>query len=232
MARRRMFSLDVIDTDSFLDLPASSQSLYFHLGMRADDDGFVSSPKRITAMVCASSDDLKLLVAKGFVIPFESGVCVIRDWRSNNYIQRDRYTPTIYAEEKKSLSVDTAGRYNLTDTPCIQSVSISDTQVRKELGKVREELGKSKADKPPRAARFTPPTLAEVQTYVAERHSPVDPQGFIDFYEAKGWMVGKSLMKDWKAACRNAEHWERWTRGKRQAGKPFVYNYGSTEGSL
>ena len=115
MARRRMFSLDVIDTDSFLDLPASSQSLYFHLGMRADDDGFVSSPKRITAMVCASSDDLKLLVAKGFVIPFESGVCVIRDWRSNNYIQRDRYTPTIYAEEKKSLSVDAAGRYNLTD---------------------------------------------------------------------------------------------------------------------
>ena len=118
------------------------------------------------------------------------------------------------------------------NTPCIQSVSISDTQVRKELGKVREELGKSKADKPPRAARFTPPTLAEVQTYVAERHSPVDPQGFIDFYEAKGWMVGKSLMKDWKAACRNAEHWERWTRGKRQADKPFVYNYGSTEGSL
>ena len=100
MARRRMFSLDVIDTDSFLDLPASSQSLYFHLGMRADDDGFVSSPKRITAMVCASSDDLKLLVAKGFVIPFESGVCVIRDWRSNNYIQRDRYTPTIYAEKR------------------------------------------------------------------------------------------------------------------------------------
>ena len=72
MAKRRMFSLDVVDTDSFLDLPASSQSLYFHLGMRADDDGFVSSPKRITAMVGAAGDDLKLLIAKGFVIPFES----------------------------------------------------------------------------------------------------------------------------------------------------------------
>lgn len=103
MAKRRMFSLDVVDTDSFLDLPASSQSLYFHLGMRADDDGFVSSPKRITAMVGAAGDDLKLLIAKGFVIPFESGVCVIRDWRVNNYIQRDRYTPSIYTEEKQRL---------------------------------------------------------------------------------------------------------------------------------
>ena len=61
-----------------------------------------------------------------------------------------------------------------------------------------------------RAKRFTPPTLAEVQSYVAERHSPVDPQGFIDFYASKGWMVGKTPMKDWKAACRNAEKWERW----------------------
>ena len=116
MAKRRMFSLDVVDTDSFLDLPASSQSLYFHLGMRADDDGFVSSPKRITAMVGAAGDDLKLLIAKGFVIPFESGVCVIRDWRVNNYIQRDRYTPSIYTEEKQRLSIAENGRYSHVDT--------------------------------------------------------------------------------------------------------------------
>lgn len=109
MAKRRMFSLDVVDTDSFLDLPASSQSLYFHLGMRADDDGFVSSPKRITAMVGAAGDDLKLLIAKGFVIPFESGVCVIRDWRVNNYIQRDRYTPSFTPKKSSaylSLKMD------------------------------------------------------------------------------------------------------------------------------
>ena len=130
MAKRRMFSLDVVDTDSFLDLPASSQSLYFHLGMRADDDGFVSSPKRITAMVGAAGDDLKLLIAKGFVIPFESGVCVIRDWRVNNYIQRDRYTPSIYTEEKQRLSIAENGRYSHVDTQCIQDVSKSDTQVR------------------------------------------------------------------------------------------------------
>lgn len=72
--------------------------------------------------------------------------------------------------------------------------------------------GRGTADKPPRAARFTPPTLAEVQAYVSERQSPVDPQGFLDFYAAKGWLVGKTPMKDWKAACRNAESWERWAK--------------------
>ena len=81
-----------------------------------------------------------------------------------------------------------------------------------------------------RAKRFTPPTLAEVQSYVAERHSPVDPQGFIDFYASKGWMVGKTPMKDWKAACRNAEKWDRWEREK--ANKPFAYDYGDMGGSL
>ena len=91
--------------------------------------------------------------------------------------------------------------------PSIQDVSKSDTQVR--IDKEREEID-NKAATPPRAKRFNPPTLAEVQAYVLERQSPVDPQGFIDFYESKGWMVGKTPMKDWKAACRNAENWERW----------------------
>lgn len=141
MAKRRMFSLDVVDTDSFLDLPASSQSLYFHLGMRADDDSFVSSPKRITAMVGAAGDDLKLLIAKGFVIPFESGVCVIRDWRVNNYIQRDRYTPSIYTEEKQRLSIAENGRYSHVDTQCIQDVSKSDTQVRIDIGGCHQGTG-------------------------------------------------------------------------------------------
>lgn len=125
-----MFSLDIVDTDAFLDLPASSQSLYFHLGMRADDDGFISSPKRIASTVNASADDLKLLIAKGFIIPFASGVCVVRDWKINNYIQRDRYSPTLYAEEKSQLESSKNGRYLLTDTRCIQTVSKPDTQVR------------------------------------------------------------------------------------------------------
>ena len=221
MAKRRMFSLDVIDTDSFLDLPASSQSLYFHLGMRADDDGFVSSPKRITAMVGAAGDDLKLLIAKGFVIPFESGVCVIRDWRVNNYIQRDRYTPSIYTEEKQRLSIAENGRYSHVDTQCIQDVSKADTQVR--IDKEREEID-NKAATPPRA-RFIPPTLEEVQAYCIERENSVDAAYFLDYYAANGWVQGKGKpIKDWKACVRT---WERQGYGGEQSSavpKPRQYD--------
>ncbi len=203
MAKRRMFSLDVVDTDMFLDLPASSQSLYFHLGMRADDDGFVSSPKRITTMVNASGDDLKLLIAKGFVIPFESGVCVIRDWKVNNYIQSDRYSPSIYIEEKKHLSCEKSGRYSYSDTSCIQDVSKTDTQDRR--GKAREEKSNG-AGKLPRT-RFVPPTVEEVKVYCSERKNTVNAERFFDFYSANGWKQGrgKSIV-DWKAAVRT---WER-----------------------
>lgn len=214
MAKRRMFSLDVVDTDSFLDLPASSQSLYFHLGMRADDDGFVSSPKRITAMVGAAGDDLKLLIAKGFVIPFESGVCVIRDWRVNNYIQRDRYTPSIYTEEKQRLSITENGRYSYMDTQCIQDASKSDTQVREELGKIRKEIAENKAATPPRS-RFIPPSFEEVQAYCLERKNSVDAARFLDFYSANGWVQGKGKpIKDWKACVRT---WERQSYGEEQS---------------
>lgn len=126
MANRRMFSLDVVDTDVLLDLPISSQALYFHLGMRADDDGFVSSPKRVTAMIGANQDDLKLLIAKGFAIALNNGILVIRHWKQNNYIQKDRYKETIYQEELSLLSVEN-GVYKIgvskMDTTCIQDVS-------------------------------------------------------------------------------------------------------------
>ena len=225
MAKRRMFSLDVVDTDTFLDLPASSQSLYFHLGMRADDDGFVSSPKRITAMVNASGDDLKLLMAKGFVIPFDSGVCVIRDWKVNNYIQSDRYTPTLYMEEKKHLSCKKSGQYDYSDTPCIQSVSELDTQVR--LVEDRKAKSKSvRADKPPRAARFTPPTVDEVKSYCTERKNDVDPARFVDFYASKGWLVGKSKMRDWRAAVRS---WERSDSQQKMTNKDRIRSYDADE---
>ena len=176
-------------------------------------------------MVNASGDDLKLLMAKGFVIPFDSGVCVIRDWKVNNYIQSDRYTPTLYMEEKKHLSCKKSGQYDYSDTPCIQSVPELDTQGR--VVEDRRVKSKSvKAASPPRASRFTPPTLAEVQAYVSERQSPVDPQGFLDFYAAKGWLVGKTPMRDWKAACRNAESWERWAK---QPDKNRIRSYDADE---
>ena len=105
MANRRMFSKDVVDTDKFLEMPPSTQALYFHLGMRADDDGFVSSPKKITQFVNCGNDDLKLLLAKGYLIPFESGVVVISDWNVNNWIRADRKHATRFEQEKSLLSI-------------------------------------------------------------------------------------------------------------------------------
>lgn len=105
MANRRMFSLDVVDTDKFLEMPVTTQALYFHLGMRADDDGFVSSPKRITKSIGCDDDDFKLLIAKGYLIPFESGVVVISDWNINNWIRPDRKHNTRFEQEKAFLEV-------------------------------------------------------------------------------------------------------------------------------
>lgn len=233
MARRRMFSLDVVDTDAFLDMPSSAQNLYFHLGMRADDEGFVSSPKRITSLVSSSADDFRLLVAKGYIIPFESGVCVVRDWKINNYIQADRKRETLHFAEKAQLSTDDAAAYMLADTSCIQNVSKLDTQDSIELGEV--PLGKKRyvGGEPPRAARFTPPTVEEVKAYCRERENNVDAERFIDFYASKGWKIGKNAMKDWRAAVRT---WERSSSAdcaqpKRQ-GDGFTYDYSYTEGSL
>jgi len=130
MANRRMFSMDVVDTDKFLDMPTSTQALYFQLGMRADDDGFVASPKRIITIVGASPDDLHLLVAKGFVILFEDGIIVITHWKRNNYIQKDRYKASIYKDKATLLTVKNE-TYELDSTLCIQDVSNMDTQYSK-----------------------------------------------------------------------------------------------------
>ncbi len=116
MARKRMFDLEVVDTDLFLEMPQSTQNLYFHLGMRADDDGFVSNPKKIIRTIGANEDDLKILFSKQFVIPFESGIVVIRHWKLNNYLRKDRHTDTIYKEEKKQLIEDENGVYKLSTT--------------------------------------------------------------------------------------------------------------------
>ena len=133
MAERRMFAKSIIDSDAFLDMPLSSQALYFHLGMRADDDGFVNSPKKIQRITGSSDDDLKLLIAKKFVIPFDSGVVVLKHWKIHNYIQKDRYKETNYLEEKAQLYTKDNKAYSLYPK-CIQDVSKVDTQTR--LGKL------------------------------------------------------------------------------------------------
>ena len=111
MADKRMFSLKIVDSDLFLDMPLSSQCLYFHLSMRADDDGFVNNPKKIIKIIGANEDDLKILIAKGFVIVFEQGIIVITHWKINNFIRKDRYKPTLYENEVQSLSQTKNGMY-------------------------------------------------------------------------------------------------------------------------
>ena len=124
MAKKRMFSLDIIDTDLFQEMPQTSRLLYYELCMRADDDGFVGSPKKIQRMVGCSEDDFKVLISKQFIIPFETGIVVIKHWKIHNYIQKDRYKETIYIDEKSQLHQEENGMY----TKCIQDVNNLDTQ--------------------------------------------------------------------------------------------------------
>ena len=131
MANKRMFCLDIVNSDAFLDMPLSAQALYFHLGMRADDDGFIGNPKSIQRLAGASQDDLMLLITKRFLIAFDNGVIVIKHWRMNNYIQKDRKKDTTYTELLNSLEVKENGSYTekkIMDTVCIQDVSEMDSQ--------------------------------------------------------------------------------------------------------
>lgn len=155
MAEKRMFSKTIIDSDAFLDMPLSSQALYFHLSMRADDDGFVNNPKKIQRLIGCGDDDLKLLMCKKFLIPFESGIVVIKHWRIHNYIRNDRYKETNYIEEKSMLGIEKNKAYSLltenkdctplisTSTNGIPMVGKRDTQNRLD----KNRLDKNREDK-------------------------------------------------------------------------------------
>ena len=142
MAERRMFTQKIIDSDAFLDMPMSTQALYFHLNMRADDDGFINNPKKILRMVGASEDDLKLLITKRFILVFDNGVIVIKHWRMHNLIRKDRYHPTQYQEQLQSLELKENGAYTEHGNQLATSWQPSDNQVATEV-----RLGKDSIDK-------------------------------------------------------------------------------------
>ena len=221
MAERRMFAKTIVTSDAFLDMPPTARCLYFTLGMFADDDGFVNNPKSIMRQSGATLDDMNILIAKKFVLNFESGVIVIKHWRIHNYIQSDRYHETKYKEELNSLTLDENKAYTLAntevealDTECIHDVSIVDTEVR--LGKSKDRLGKD-------SKRFTPPTLEEVEDYINEKGYNIRASKFIDYYTSNGWRVGRNPMKDWKAAVRSWAHnnYES-DKVKQGSGNPFL----------
>ena len=149
MATRRMFNKLITNSDDFLEMPVSSQCLYFHLSMNADDDGFVNNWKSIMKLTGTKEDDLKVLIAKQYILPFDSGVIVIKHWRLNNYLRNDRYTETkfkkeaqqIYLDESMVYQMDTSGIHRL-DKIRLDKISIDknrlDESVREE--KAFEEI--------------------------------------------------------------------------------------------
>ena len=213
MAERRMFAKTIVLSDAFLDMPLSARCLYFTLGMLADDDGFINSPKSIMRQCGASNDDMNILLAKKFLIAFESGVIVIKHWRINNYLRSDRYTETKYIEEKNTLLVEENGGYTVGIPSGIPNIGKVSTD---KFSTDEVSLGESGAvTPPPSPKRFAKPTLEEIIAYCQERNNKVNPQAFFDFYEAKGWKVGNQPMKDWKACIRT---WEQ--RDQRPQGQP------------
>lgn len=162
MAGKRMIRLDVIDTDAFLEMPLSTQALYFHLNFRADDDGFIGNPKRILRTIGAQEDDLKLLIAKSFVIQFEDGVIVIKHWRMHNTLSAKRYHETKYLEHKDNLLLKKNGAYSLHEGKKIDDshlIEMSKRQVNKGILDDRQAIDESKTNK--RQKKTTPVEVEE-----------------------------------------------------------------------
>lgn len=147
MANKRMFTMKIVDTDAFLDMPLSTQCLYFHLNMRADDDGFIGNPKRIEKIIGANDDDLKLLIAKRFVILFDDGVIVIKHWRMHNTLSRDRYIETSYTDEKKKLLLKDNGSYSLTNGNSIDDTKLIERSNRQTQKRRKIDKQKTHSDK-------------------------------------------------------------------------------------
>lgn len=142
-----MFTMKIVDTDAFLDMPLSTQCLYFHLNMRADDDGFIGNPKRIEKIIGANDDDLKLLIAKRFVILFDDGVIVIKHWRMHNTLSRDRYIETSYTDEKKKLLLKDNGSYSLTNGNSIDDTKLIERSNRQTQKRRKIDERKTHSDK-------------------------------------------------------------------------------------
>ena len=197
MAERRMFAKSIIGSARFLRMPPSSRLLYYDLGMYADDDGVVEAFS-VMKQTSATEDDLRVLVSKGFVTVLnEDLVALIADWNTNNFIRSDRYHPSIYKDLILQLNDGIPSDNQLT------TIGIP------RLGK--DSIGKDSIGKGNK--RFTPPTVEDVEDYINEKGYNIDAHKFVDYYTANGWRVGKSPMKDWRAAVRN------WSRNNYQSDK-------------
>lgn len=185
MAERRMFAKTIIDSDAFLNMPSSSQNLYFHLGMRADDDGVVNNPRTIMRMIGASNDDMNLLISKKFVIVLEETIIIIKHWRINNYIQKDRYVPSKYKELIDNLSLDENNAYTAKNEQCIQGVSKTDTECIQGVSTGKVSIGKD--------------SVVLKENIIKEKKQPFSPkipqelQELFDYWNSKGIVVHRTI---------------------------------------
>ena len=226
MAERRMMAKSIIKSDQFLDMPMSSQCLYFHLLLEADDDGFINAPKSIMRVIGAKDDDMRVLQAKGYIIPFESGVIVIKHWRLHNSLRKDRYNPNPQMDNERSrLIVKENKEYELATNWQPTGNQLA-TNGYHSIGKDsigKDSIGKDSIDSTEcdtshsKKTQFKPPTLDEVKAYCIERNNNIDAEYFMDFQEARGWVLSNGKkMKDWKATIRT---WEKNNYNRKAGGK-------------
>lgn len=222
MAERRMFAKSIINSGRFLRMPPTSRLLYYDLGMAADDDGVVEAYSVMT-QTKATEDDLRVLVAKGFIkILNDDLVSFICDWNTNNTIRSDRYHKSVYSElllqftecqptDNQLATIGIPSDNQMETEVRLDKVSISKDSIDKSNLKTRSnrDIGNSKGEakaSPTQKKSFIKPNLEEIKAYCNERRNNVDAERFFDYYESNGWKVGKNPMKDWKAAVRT---WER-----------------------
>lgn len=177
MAEKRMFAKTIIDSDAFLDMPLSTQALYFHLSMRADDDGFINNPKKVQRMIGCSDDDLRILIAKNFIIPFESGIVVIKHWRIHNYIRSDRYKSTIYQNEMSMLTSEENKEYVLGIPSDIPNDNQMDTQYRLDENRLDKSSVDNKSSKEDYNSHLEDDSSKNVYPEIVELWNTLEPYG-------------------------------------------------------
>ena len=200
MAEKRMIAKDIIENDTFLELPDSTKLLYIYLNLNADDDGFIDSPNKVMRIIGAKKSDLTALVETGYLIEFDSSLYVVTHWLVHNTVRKDLYKKTTHQVELSALKVDSITKIysrNETVTDTLRTRDDDGTDSLHRLDKNRLDKNRLKSK-----GHFVPPTLTEIQAYITEQGYQVDAQTFLDYYESNGWMVGRNHMKDWKATIR------------------------------